>query len=196
LKPLINRAQRNETFPYVIRHFINNEGYISLCAEKVQAKQLKHWNVISDYPKLMNAKSHLTAAAEQFNLCFTLCHLDYTSVPCFRFHTKNCAGACIGAESATQYNQRAWDAIDYLAKTLTGSKLIIERGFGGNDQAIVYIREGELFGFKNFHFSEFDSYTLNGIISDFTKVKSNPEVIRIIRNYLSKNIHRLQIVEL
>ncbi|MCB0551193.1 MAG: GIY-YIG nuclease family protein [Phaeodactylibacter sp.] len=185
LSPAINRAQRVRRFPYIIHTFEDESGYLCFEVAQVDAKSRKKYNIISEYPKLSHAKSHLNRVMEQFELCSRLCSLHPGKGACFHYHIKQCHGACVGAEPAKEYNERAGEARDILSTVFDKDFFILDQGRSQEEMAVVLVEQGSYRGFGYIEREEMNGHPdyLRDAIRPF---QSNPETTRIIQRYLSK----------
>lgn len=179
LKPAINRAQRQQNFPYVIHYSFNEAGYIAFDIAKPNKKSRKQLNLVNEYPKVSHARGALYRIREEFELCPQLLGLEKGGGACFSFHLKKCLGACVEREEVIEYNERAMLAMEVISTHIEGNVVICDQGRNLQEQSVVVIEEGELFGFGYFekdeeirHPSEFKSFV--------KPYPSNPEVKKIL----------------
>lgn len=185
LRPPINRAQKVRQFPYVIHHWVNDDGYICLSVDQVTAARRRQLQVLSEYPKLGHAKNALARAVDKFQLCGSLTQSHRRSGACFQFHLKHCLGACIHQENPESYNRRARSAIQRLTTIFEEDFFIIDQGRHTEEVSVVLIEHGNYCGF-----GFLDKDQLHG---DLTSLRNaiqiypgNPETRRLIQRYLSK----------
>ena len=185
LSPEINRAQRVRRFPFVIHTYEDEAGYKCFEIAQVTAKTREKYRIISEYPKLSHAKGHLSRAMEGHRLCSRLCSLHPGKGACFHYHIKKCQGACIGAEPAESYNERAEEAHDTLSTVFDNDFFILDQGRSPEEMSVVLVEEGNYRGFGYVEREEMNGHTdfLRDVIKPF---QGNPETTRIIQRYLSK----------
>jgi DNA polymerase-3 subunit epsilon len=185
LRPSINRAQRVRKFPYVISTYQNQEGYVCFALNKVLAKERKNLQLISEYPKLGHAKSHLNRVRENFELCGKLLGIDKSNGACFHYHIKQCHGACIGKESLEAYNERATMAKEALTTVFEQDFFIIDKGRDEEELGVVLVENGNYqgFGYLGQNDSINNAEQLREAIRYFP---GNPETTRLIQRFLSK----------
>ncbi len=187
LRPKINRAQRMRHFPFVIHSFKNEAGYICFDVLKTTAKTRKKLEVISEYPRITNAKGTLENAMKQYELCAGFCNIYPGNGACFNFHLNLCLGACAGQESAEDYNARALDAIEHLRTVFKRDFFIIDNGRTEAEKAVVLVEDGQYQGFGYFD-SENGGAGLE-VLRDSIKLRpGNPETARIVMRFLDKNV--------
>ncbi len=185
LRPPVNRAQRHRHFPYVIHQFKNEQGYNCLDVTKATAKTRPSLNIVGEYPKTGNARGYLQRAIESYELCHRLCGLDANIGNCFYYQIKMCKGACAGHEAADVYNQRVGKAIEMLKISFGDDFFIIDKGRTREERSVVFIENGF---YQGFGYVDVEDASNKQMLKDVIKpYNSNPETIRIIRQFLSKN---------
>lgn len=193
LRPVVNRAQRRSYFPYVIYQYKDEQGYICFDISKPTASMRKGLQVIAEYPKTGSAKGYLKRAMDTFTLCPFLCNLERSSQPCFNYHLKKCAGACIQKEPPESYNERAEQAIEYLATIFEEDFFVIDRGRTATEKAIVLVEQGN---YRGYGFLEEEDMTDIAALRDaIHTVQGNPETAKIIRRFLAGN-HQAKVLPL
>ena len=65
---------------------------------------------------------------------------------CFNYSIKKCEGACVGAESPEQYNQRVEQLLNYLNFN-SSSFLILDKGRNSKESSFVWIHQGQYRGY-------------------------------------------------
>jgi len=185
LRPPINRAQRVRKFPYVVHHWINEDGYICLGAEQVTAARRKELQIISEYPKMGHAKGALARCVEQYELCSNLTQHHRRSGACFYYHLKQCHGACAGQEAPDTYNQRARQAVNRLTTVFEEDFFILDQGRTPEEASVVLVEEGNYcgYGFIEREAINGDPDMLRDVVRPFA---GNPETRRLIQRYLAK----------
>ena len=167
-KPRYNRRQRESYFQWGIFKGLNNEGYITLKAARLKTNQEE---------PLITAKNADEAAAilesqvEKFNLCQKLCGLYDIRYACFRYHVRQCKGACIGKEEPGDYNKRVIQLIRKWQYE-NHNYFILGEGRSRSEQSVVAVENGRYIGF--------------GFI-DAEQAPSNPEHIRSFIKYYPDN---------
>lgn len=194
LKPPINRAQRIQRFPYAIHTYENKQGYQCFELSKVTAKERKHLNIISEYPKGTNARNHLIRVKEVFELCSKLCGLDQSSSACFHYHIKQCYGACISQENVSEYNERAAQAKEALSTVFEENFFIIDQGREPEEMGVILVEDGSYQGFGYLNEAE-ESIDLEMLRDAIKPYPGNPETTRLIQRFLSKE-QRVRVVKI
>lgn len=186
LNPSINRTQRQKSFPFVIHSFHNSQGYICFEVKRLTNKEKNGLHILNEFTKINHARGSLFRMQKELGLCSKLIHLENGGGPCFEYHLKECAGACIGEEAPESYNEKASIALEKLSNLLNGSFFILDEGRSKGEKAVVSVIEGEYAGFGFFD-EEFSEGSLDELADCIRPYSSNPEVKRIIRHSLNDN---------
>ena len=122
--------------------------------------------------------------------------LHTTDSNCFNYTIKACDGACVGEESAADYNARV---TEFISKHSFENKnfLIIDRGRSVDERSVVLIEEGKFkgYGFYNLNFQINNLDILERII---TPMQDNRDARHLIQSYLRtrKVIKIMELTEL
>jgi len=177
-QPFYNRAQRRTYFNYGLYSFIDDNGYINLKLMKI----IDELNPLYTYASLHEGKEHLTNLTERFELCQKLTGLYETSGACFHYQIHQCKGACIGEETAADYNIKVQKALEnyHFEKQ---NFLVIDKGRNEEEKSVVKVEGGKYLGFG------FVSETggIDQLHERIQPMKDNREVRQIINSYLRKN---------
>jgi len=193
IRPLVNRAQRRRHFPYVIYQYEDENGYICLDVCKPTNKVREDLKVVGEYPKTASARGYLKRAVETYELCTFYCHLERSNQPCFNYHLKKCAGACIQKETAETYNTRVSEAIDYLATVFEEDFMVIDKGRTETEKSVVLVEKGNYKGYG--YIEEEDMMGLEALRNSIKEVQGNPETAKIIRRFLAGK-HRAKVLKI
>ena len=186
LHPEINRAQRARSFPYIIYLFENEDGYLCLNIAKVNKRQKKEYVILREYPNLSSTKASLNRILEEFELCQKYCHVDHVSTPCFYYHLHKCYGACLGEEPPEDYNGRVEEAIASLSVDFLEDFIIYDKGRHEEERSVVLVEEGQYKGYGYIDITEATD-SAEEVREIIQPCEHNPEVARIIQQYLVKN---------
>ncbi len=186
LLPPVNRAQRMRQFPYAIYTWEDEGGYIRFDIVRVTAKTRKDIRIVSEYPKLGNAKGHLTAKVMEFELCHRLASLQNGKGACFHYHLKQCHGACASKEAPEDYNERARQALDALSTVFDKDFIIVDHGRTPDEHAIILVEEGSYCGYGYISKEEPIS-NVDTLRSNIKYYSGNPETTRIVQRFLGGN---------
>jgi len=194
LKPMVNRAQRQVQFPYILHKYENEAGYICFDVVKASAKAKSEYDIVAEYPKQGAARGRLNMILEQHELCSKYLNIERGDGPCFKYHLKSCHGACVAQEPVAEYNERAALAVEQLATTLETDCIIIDKGPSPTEKSIVVVENGEYLGFGYADESEFQG-GIEDLKSSIKRYDSNPETKRIIRRFLLDE-HDMKVITL
>ena len=184
LRPELNRAQRQTSFPFAIHAFQDAGGYLNLFAEKLSATQRKKLHILGEYPALPAARGRLEWAVSTFELCRRLTGLQTGKGACFDFHLRKCHGACAGIESFESYNSRASKAVEALQIGFEEDFFLLERGRNPEERTVFLIENGYFAGFGYMDIGE--GYNREELRGAIRPLPGNPETTRIITGYLHK----------
>jgi DNA polymerase-3 subunit epsilon len=115
LSPLYNRRLRKTRKLYQYKSTVDDNGYLRLATETVSSSAPSDQQ-FGLFRSPRQASIQLEKLADQYFLCHQLIGLESShkkNKPCFRSQLKKCLGACHGAESAEQYNERLTSAIKH-----------------------------------------------------------------------------------
>ncbi|HRX29240.1 MAG TPA: exonuclease domain-containing protein [Saprospiraceae bacterium] len=183
LKPELNKAQKNRTYPYFIYEFLDDSGYINFGIAKSSTKNEKDKKILGHYTSKLAAKSFLSYLRDELILCGNKSSLENTLNSCHYYQLNKCFGACINGESIEDYNIRASRAIEYLNQKFDTDFLILGKGRNHQEKAIVLVEDGYYRGY-GYVDDEVLSYGIEEIKENIKRVKENPETNRIIRQYI------------
>lgn len=186
LRPIINKAQRRRYFPYAIYSFENEEGYLCFDWGKMSAQMRKDFTIAGEFPTLMGTKSRLNYVVSELGLCEKYCGLDKSEKSCFKYHLKQCKGACMQQETAEEYNERAVLALDLMGVSFEEDFFILDAGRTHEEQSVVLIQDGEYKGFG--YIDKEDIATHEDLFEVIKEYQSNPETKKIVARYLSDNL--------
>jgi DNA polymerase III subunit epsilon len=149
-QPVYNRMLRKSRFTHGLFTFTDQRGYTNL-----QIDQLKNRTEIplTTFTTVTEAKSYLNKLTDRFELCQKLTGLYQSTHSCFRFHTKECKGACIGNESNESYNKRVDSAVHTISFE-SDHFFILDKGRARTEKSIILVENGSYIGFGYLHFTE------------------------------------------
>lgn len=180
-KPLYNRAQRRNAKDYGLFILTNEKGY--LCFEI--AKNLDFHVPVMMFDTAEDGRNFLFKAVEQHRLCQKLAGLYHTKNACFHYQIKQCAGACIGQESAESYNERALKVAEQYDLS-NKSFVLIDQGRNEEEKAIILVKNGRYLGYGFFDKNESVRKTAD-FVHYIQKEEDNHEVRNLIKRYLKEN---------
>jgi DNA polymerase-3 subunit epsilon len=181
-RPLFNRQLTKSRFPFGIYDTISGKGYLQLEIERTAKKESIP---LISFTTRVEASKYLEYICEQYELCQKLCSLYPTQSSCFHYEIKKCKGACIEAETTTEYNERAQSLIDKL--TFSGESFyVIDKGRNKGEKSLVLVERGLIcgFGYAPFHFQNQPVYKWSRFIEH---TKEDRDARTILNQFLKKN---------
>jgi len=141
-QPSFNRSQKNVNFNYGLYLHQDQNGYMNLHVKKNSGSE----QAIATFTSLQSAKNQLEYWLTEFNLCQKLCHLYDSKSACFNYSIKKCNGACIGEESAENYNSKVQQLIERINFNAE-SFLIVDKGRNTKEFSFVWMEKGQYQGY-------------------------------------------------
>lgn len=188
-KPKYNRALKKDIFKYALYEFTDDKGYINLKIGK--ASRNKH--SITTFTNLSAARNAVENWIEQYKLCRKFTSLESGEGPCFNYTIKSCLGACVGEETAEDYNLRVRELIQkYSYKNQ--NLLVIGQGREVDEKSALLVEDGAFRGVGYFNLNhQIDNLEI--VRSIITPMNNDRDAQHIIQSYLRRN-NKLKIVEL
>jgi DNA polymerase-3 subunit epsilon len=188
-RPVYNQRLKKSKFPYGLFDIQDEAGYLRL---HVGLTSKREDIPLMSFTTKQEGISYLTAICAQYTLCQKLCDLYPTQSACFHHSIKECNGACIGDESADEYNTRVNALVEKL--TLSGESFyLVDKGRHKSEKSLVLVERGSLsgYGYAPFHFNHqptskwkrfIDIYQedrdARSILRDFLRRSEYAEIIR------------------
>jgi DNA polymerase-3 subunit epsilon len=180
-KPVYNRALRRTSFQWGIFTGYDANGYLNYRYGPVNDDEAP----LSVFTSKEKAKSKLGAMIETHSLCQKLMGLYDTPGACFHYHVNLCKGACIGKESAAEYNLRAEKAADEFSFTQRNF-FIIDKGRDTEERCAVKIINGKYTGWGYFNINDM-GFGLSAVHDCITPSIDNRDIQAILKQYLRAN---------
>ena len=188
IKPKFNRLLRKDKFIYGLYSFEDQRGYTNLTLDLIKSR---NDFPIATFTTKTEAKNTLTRLSDTHQLCLKLNGLYTSSQSCFRYHTNECMGACIGKEDVAIYNAR----VNFSLTQLNFDKqnfFIIDKGRNRTEKSIVWIQHNTFMGYAYLHYTELKRTV------EFWKTKielqtEDRDDRAIIQHYLRKNKEEIKI---
>jgi len=180
-KPLYNRAQRRTGFQWGIFTFTDKKGYINYRYGPVETAD----SPVSVFTSKLKAKSKLESLVEAYGLCQKLTGLYETEGACFHQQVGLCKGACIGIETAREYNERAGKVVEEFLFARRNF-FIIDQGRHREERCAVKITNGKYAGYGYFDINDM-GFGLSALHECIKPSADNREIQMIIRQYLRSN---------
>jgi len=149
-KPKYNRMLRKSRFSHGLFKYIDQNGYTCL-----HVKSLNKANEIplTAFSSAAEGSQVLHAITDKYELCQKMNGLYRSGSACFRFHTKECRGACIQEESAAEYNNRVNLALEKMEFS-NDNFVILDKGRSKTEKSFVWIENGSYLGFGYIPFQQ------------------------------------------
>lgn len=195
--PVINRAQKEKKLDWGIFAYRQVDDYHLFRVEKITKKiiKLNEGELIMSFEKVEHARAKLNGLATEYQLCLRMTSIDEKGTgPCFAYHVKKCNGACLNQEPKEEYNDRFSLVKARLTKRIDGNFVIIEKGRNNEEQAVVIVKDGLLWGFGFIALSESISHVTE-FLDYIPRKKHQVDSDFIISTYMQKNIGKLKIVQ-
>lgn len=180
-KPIFNRALRGSIFTHALYSFVDENNYINLSVSKADNRK----KAITTFSNLQSGKSFISKAIIDYGLCQKLTGEYKTKSSCFNYDIKECNGACIGEEPASDYNKRVLALIDKNSYT-NRNMVIVDKGRDIDERSAILIKDGifQGLGFFNLNYQINNLEVLESII---TPMQNNRDTQHIIQSYLRRN---------
>ncbi len=180
-RPILNRANRKNIFPYSLYQEKNKDGYISILTKRTDFRKKE----IASFATEMEAQKALYKITEKYTLCQKINFLDKVKTSCFPYQMKLCNGACIFEESTELYNLRVNDFLnnnEYQNQNL----IIVERGRTVDEKSALLIEKGVFKGyaFFNLNYQITNVDILKNILTAFPEDR---DAKNIILSHLQRN---------
>lgn len=181
-KPKHNRQLRKSKFSHGLYAYEDQRGYINLTIDQVKNRME---TPITSFVSPTEAKAAMNRITDKYQLCQKLNGLYASSASCFRFHTKECNGACIGKELVSAYNDRVQQALDKLSFE-NDRFFILDKGRNRTEKAIILIDNNTYIGYAYLHFTELKK-SPNYWKAKVDVQKENSDDRSIIQQFLRKH---------
>ncbi len=128
LKSFVKKGSKSKGWGIFSYH--DQKGYLRLYCSALNGRS----DVLASFPSAAAARKVLTTWCQKYHLCQHLCGLSDGVAGCFQYQMRICHGACVGQESADDYNRRVNQLISGLLVGLKNAVVIDhcvgqERGF-------------------------------------------------------------------
>lgn len=181
-KPKYNRMLRKSRFFHGLFKYSDQNGYICL-----HVKSLSRTNDIplTSFSSTTEGAQILHAITDKYGLCQKLNGLYKSATACFRYHTKECQGACIKQESVEAYNERVQLAVSKMEFS-NDNFVILDKGRTKTEKSMIWVENGSYLGFGYIPFQMWKTKTEKWY--DFLERQTEDKDDRaIISLYLRKN---------
>lgn len=192
LQPIHNRVLRAHPQQFIARLDHNKYGYKTAKIEQVSTIRSDDTkSILGIYKSKTQARSTLEDVYREFHLCMKIMNLEKTTGACFQHKIGNCPGACIGAESPGEYNERFDEAFSKssIKQWPFQTPIIITEEFDGTGESYLFdqwcLKGRAIFdAYNNYEYipsgSDFD-YDIYKILKRFLRDPANKKKIRRIK---------------
>lgn len=105
--PIYNRQLRRLKKMYVLKAVFDDRGYKIINIDFIDTDEITpNRTIYGVYPSKMKARQSLENIQKTYELCPKLLSLEKANGACFKYQLHKCHGACAGAESTKNYNER------------------------------------------------------------------------------------------
>lgn len=181
IKPQYNRAQKKPKNSFGLYSYFDRKGYNRLLLKKVSAVETPHIS----FGNMKEASKALFSWVEKYNLCQQLCGLYDGKNGCFQYALKQCRGACVGEESAEEYNSRVEELLKELSCRYSNA-VIIDKGRSNEESSIVVIENDTYLGFGWIDREE-QVTSPEEFKEHISLMNDNRDVRNIISGYMKRN---------
>jgi len=178
-QPIYNRAQRKSKFRIGIFSYLNQEGYRQFRVERMKKSGPAP---LATFSNTREARRFLDWTVRKFELCQKHVGLHKMKGACFYRNIHKCHGACIGEESAEDYNVRAEQVVDRL-RYEHNNMLIVDKGRHEQEKSIVGVQNGRYLGY-GFIETELMENPVEMLLECLEPKMDNRDVRQIIKLYL------------
>ena len=192
LQPDLNKSQKTISLPHKIIAFKDRNGYMILKAITGKNKSENH-EYIKSFRSKNSAKQYIGWIIREYALCQSINDQTGNDRPCFLHTLEVCHGACIGRESAEEYNKRVWQFIDARPHFDQQDFIIVDRGRSQDEHGVIIIQNGEYYGY-GYITSDRINLAYDEVISQVKPQQSNDEVHAIIWHYIQKKKGKIKCI--
>ncbi len=181
LKPILDKGVKSNGNRWGIFFYQDQKGYRRLFCSALNGRT----DALAIFSTAAAARKGLTEWCSRYHLCQQLCGLSEGEHGCFQYQIKLCRGACVGQESADDYNRRVGELLAAQSMGLENA-VIVDRGEAGQDRGFVLVEKGAVRGYG--FLSEMDSITsIEDFKSSILVVADSLPVRSYIRDYLNQH---------
>lgn len=180
--PIHNRSLKRNKFPYGIFNYFDDSGYIRFFVG-LTSKMAEE--PIAAFSAKKEGVDFLSNYVEKYRLCQKLSDLYNSSGSCFQYSIKECNGACIKEEPASEYNKRCQQFIEDVQLNQS-TFYVVDKGRERTEKSLIYVKNGSFkgFGYAPFHFNKQPASKWEQFV-DFMEEDRDARVI--LKQFLNKN---------
>ncbi|MCX6352289.1 MAG: exonuclease domain-containing protein [Bacteroidetes bacterium] len=190
--PEFNHAQKRRLYRYGIYKEYDKEGFLNL-----RMRMLK----LDEEPLIYithrrRGEETLRHFAERNNLCFAHCNVDLngSSKGCMNYLNGRCSGACVGKETANDYNIKVEKSLETIQFNHPNF-FIVSEGRRPQEKSVISIENGKYKGFGFFEDESSEITDLQMLKEFISPYPSHPDIHKIIRGFLRKKTKGTVVIE-
>jgi DNA polymerase-3 subunit epsilon len=180
LWPEFNRAQKFAAANFGLFQYTDRNGYQRLTISKVPPRQ----RAMINFGSMREGRQLLQSLVRRFNLCPKLCGLQKTVGACYDVKIGICDGACEGAISTGQYNERIAQAMAEVKQEMQ-TYAIIGPGRELLEQSVVLVENGSYLG-HGFTDHALPAVTFDELKDRIMTFADNQDIQRILNMHIRK----------
>jgi DNA polymerase-3 subunit epsilon len=188
LQPKYNKVQKHKNLPISLFTYVDRNNYIRFILKK--SGELNY--PLTSFSTMEEAVQSLYKWIDDYGLCQKLCGLYEGNQGCFQYQLKQCKGACVGEETAAEYNKRAELLINKLELGYT-NLVVLDKGRRADEFSVVYIENGVYHGYGFFDASE--SITSPQQFKEYIGKEENSRDAKLIIKQYLKNHKPYKVIE-
>jgi DNA polymerase III subunit epsilon len=189
-KPILNTKPR-EHFPYGVFKFQNQNGFSHFFVAKKSAV-VDAVNVLcATFATHQEATAFLKNQIDVLELCEHFAYTPERKGACFGHFVGRCRGACLGKESAHDYNQRANLLKNNLLSEYPFDFFVFDEGKTAEDCSLILIENGQYRGYGMG--KRDDLKTFDDLFYTIIPHPDNGIVRQLVHEYLKQNNHIIAI---
>ncbi len=179
LLPVYNHQLRRTTAHAALIKEINPDGYFTVSHQTVDLTTFdKLDGIYGVFTNRTKAKNKLDDIAKTYQLCPKLLGLEKSKGACFWYQLGKCKGACIGKESASEYNQRCEFALERSKIEAWPYKTPVAIRFGEAIKSLVV----DQWIVRGYLYEDTDQPTFESITSSF-----DIDTYRILKRFIGSS---------
>lgn len=141
LWPEFNSSQKRFTHSYGLYMFEDQSGYLRLGIDKKK----KHMQPLYTFNLVTEGHQLIKQLIQRFSLCAKLCFMQTAPGPCEASAEGACRGACEHKEPVNDYNQRVYEALEWLEQWLP-TFAVVDAGNDREEHSCILMEKGKFYG--------------------------------------------------
>lgn len=187
-RPKFNRKLNHYPYPISLRPKLHRTGFLTLIVKKFQ----HHPDAVGRYRKYSEAMDELGFWAEDRGLCLAMLGLEPKGKPCSLTERSICRGACTGAETTEDYNERFTEALNYFRFDYK-QQIFLDHGRTPGERSFFYVEDGHFCGYGYTQLN--DQLRPEVLTKRMTRFEPNPIADALLRRSARKNRVEIYVAE-